>query len=313
MRVDALDGIAGVLQTQMVPPALNWWEYDPELAEMTAAGQLDQIDPILLRPRSPRTSPLRYASGGRGVDLSAVTKLLDVGQNKLRILKLLRRSDWLKILALMPKELLVNALRLFNKAKLMRLVMMLPKKILVKMLLQVIKMEDLIKKMPTVELMGILRSNRLNNRELVKGLQKMDPQFVLLLLQRIHGNYDYSKLKPYEIAQIFMQTDKRRLMEGFKTLPFKVLQPFVTGFVKNDPELLMSMSDAFVFKLFDRMPKPTLLQACMVLPNDMIIKMLSQLPDQLMMLAAAQVDDQTLEQYLITQHPDLLQALAGVA
>src|SRR5690606_30271227 len=139
---------------------------------------------------------------------------------------LLQRADWIELLYLMPKELLVNALRLFSKAKLLRLIMMLPKQFLIKMLLRIFTLEDLIKKMPTNELMRILRSHKLNNRELVKGLQKMEPKFILLLLQRIYGNYDYSHLKQYEIMRIFMHTRKERLMEAFKTLPFEALTPF---------------------------------------------------------------------------------------
>jgi hypothetical protein len=247
------------------------------------------------------------------LDLAEVVRLLDVGRNKIKILRLLTRGELVNILHLLPKELLVNALRLFNKNKLLRLIMGLPKPFLLKMLLSVMKLDTLIKKMPTNELMRILRSKKLNNRELTKGLQKMEPQFIQLLLQRVHGNYDYSGLKSYELAQIFMRTPKERLMEGFKTLPFKALVPLVTGFVKEDPSLLMNMSDDFMAKLFERMSKPMLLKSCMVLPEEMLVKMLSQLPTPMLVVAASQIDDKTFQQYLMSQQPQLLKMLSGAA
>lgn len=262
-----------------------------------------------------KTAPGRSSvfSANGLMDLTEILRLLDVGRNKVKILRLLTRGDLLNVLQLLPKELLVNALRLFNKVKLLRLILGLPKPFLIKMLLSVMKLDSLIKKMPTSELMRILRSRKLNNRELTKGLRQMEPQFVQLLLQRVHGNYDYSHLKPYELAQIFMQTPKERLMEGFKTLPFKALIPFVTGFVKEDPTLLMNMSDDFMYKLFDRMSKPMLLKSCMVLPEEMIIKMLAQLPSPLLVVAASQIDDSTFAKYLMSQQPQLLKMLAGSA
>lgn len=250
---------------------------------------------------------------GGVLDLTAVIRLLNVGRNKIKILRLLRRGDLITILHLLPKELLVNALRLFNKVKLLRLIMALPKPLLIRMLLRVMKLSNLIKKMPTNELMRILRSKRLNNREMTKGLLKMEPQFMFLLLQRVHGDYNYSNLKPYDLAKIFMQTPKERLMEGLKTLPFKALIPLVTGFVKQDPQLLLNMSDQFIYKLFERMSKPMLLNSCMVLPEEILIKMLSQLPGPLLVMAAAQIDDKTFEQYLLSQQPQLLKLLAGAA
>ncbi len=281
MRVEALDVNLGA---NTILPAFFPMQAGEALPEITMMGATGRSFPIeeILKSQQPQKAGRRVSSG-RGLNLHDIVKLLQVGSNKLRILKLLRRADWINLLHLMPKELLINALRLFSKSKLMRLIMMLPKRLLIKMLLRIFKLEDLMKKMPTVELMRILRSGKLNNRELVKGLQKMDPAFVMLLLQRIYGDYDYSHLKQYDMMRIFMHTNKERLMEAFKTLPFKVLTPFVTEFVKRDPELLMNISDAFIFKLLDRMSKPTLLQACTVLPNDILIKFLTQLPNQLLM------------------------------
>jgi hypothetical protein len=248
---------------------------------------------------------------GNSIDLSEIIKLLDLGQTKLAVMLLLRRADWIRLLYLLPKKLLINGLGLFSQEKLLSLIMYLPREYLIKMMLFLFSVEELVKKMPTNELMRILRSRKLDNRTLVRGLQGMDPKYLQHLLTYIYGAGDYANMKPYEMWRIFMHTDKNRLMDAFRTLPFKALIPLVTHFVKEDPELLGLLSDQFIANLFDRMGKSSMMQSCMVLPEELIIRMLLQLPDKFLVQVAAQVDDDTFAKYLMANQPDLLRSLAA--
>lgn len=246
----------------------------------------------------------------RGLDLYEVTKHLQIAQNKLMILKLLKRHELFQILMLLDKDKLINGLRFFSKERLMRLMMLLPKQVLIKMLLHLFPMDYLIQKMPTQELFAILRSGKLDVRELVKGFQMMDPKFLRIILGKITGrNVDHLSMR--EMLDIFMKLKKRMILDGMKFLPFDALQPFVLGFTKQDPRLLENMSLAFIFKLFEKMAKPTMLDAFRVLPESMILKFLAQLPDKFLIMVAAQIDNSTLEKYLIAEQPNLLAMLAG--
>lgn len=310
MRIEGMEAAFG---PNIAIPEIHWYTH-PTQKELDAAGlTLAQFMAARVRKKKKAVAlnARNEVNPASSLDLKSLVKLLKVSSQKLRILRMLRRGNWLELLHLMPKELLVNALRLFNKQKLVRLVMSLPKPLLIQMLLKIFKLKTMIQKMPTVELMRILRSKRLNNRELTKGILTMEPRFILQLLQKLYGNHNYSQLKPYDLMRIFMHTPKERLMEAFKTLPFKALQPLVMGFVKQDPALLMSMSDGFIFKLLDKCPKPTIIEGCMVLPQQLLMKMLTQLPDQLLMLATAQVDDRTFEDYLISKQSNLLRSMAA--
>jgi hypothetical protein len=316
MRIEAFEAAIGPNVAVGSAPQVKHWKNWRELMETNDNSPGWMVQSPLHPKRAGRASRLKQTARTENkgqLDLRTLAKVIKLGENKIRILKLLRRADWIKILRLLPQHLLVNALRLFSKEKLLRLIMQLPKPLLIKVLLKIVKLETLIKKMPTNELMRILRSHKLNNRELTKGIMKLEPKFILLLLQRIYGNYDYSKLKPYDLFKIFMHTNKERLMEAFKTMPFKALQQLVSGFVKKDPELLFHMSDAFVLKLLEKSPKAALIKGCAILPPEILIRMLCQLPDPLLLLAAAQIDDKTFEDYLIYQHPDILSHLAGAA
>lgn len=250
---------------------------------------------------------------GRTIDLHEVAKMLNISKNKLFVLRLLKRSDLISLLYLMPKNLLVNALRLFSKNKLLRLLMMLPKRLLLKMLLHLMSIEHLISKMPAREIFSILRSNKLTNRVLLQGFRQMDPKFLFAIMTKMLGFHDFSKMKFEEIMKVFMDQKKEIILESMKMLPYKALVPFVTLFAKQDPRLLENVSGEFIFKMFDKMSKPTLLQGCMALPDEVIIKFLGQLPDPLLLVAVSQIDDNTLEQYLLSKQSNLLALLGGAA
>lgn len=315
MRIEAYEAALGSNAAITPTAQAQYWKDQQQFIEdpesfLPTSVQRQEAPKI---GRAYRLGKTQKTSRNGIIDLREIAKLLKLGDHKIYILKMLRRHDWLKILRLMPQELLVNALRLFSREKLLKLILQLPKDLLLNVLLKMVKLDTLVKKMPTTELMRILRCHKLDNRELTKSIMKLDPQFILLLLQRIYGNYDYSKLKPYDVFKIFMQTDKERITETLKGMPFKVLQQMVSGFLKKDPELMFNLSEAFVFKVMSQLDKPTLIQGCSILPPEILIKMLCQLPDPMLLLAAAQIDDHSFEDFLISQHADLLTMLASAA
>ncbi len=280
-------------------------------AHRAAAGEGVQRAHAPCKTGSPRGTG---AVKRRALDLREIVKLINLGANKLKVLNLLHRRDWLKILRLLPQDLLVNALRLFSKEKLLRMIMHLPRKFLLKIMLSLFKIRELVKRMPTSQLMRILRSPSMDNRKLAKGIVKMDPQFLQLLMSRIFGtNQDFTKLKPLEIFKLLMNVDRCRITESLKTMPFKALQPLVTDYIKKEPHLLFFLSEGFVYKQMSQIPKPYLIQACAILPPEFLLRMLEQLPNPMLMMAAAQIDDKSLEDYMVSQHGDILQMLGGAA
>lgn len=286
------------------------------------AGQINYIE---LRGLANRisSSSLRDTKGSRylqeaqfrDIEIYEVIKALHLQRmdTKIMILSLLRRWDLIELLYMMDKDQLINGLRFFDKRKILRLMTALPKKLLIKMLRHLFSIDELVGKMPTQELFNILRSEKLPNRELMKGFQYMDMRFLHLLIYKITGQ-EVSGLRQDEIMDILFKTRKHLIIEGLKFLPFKALTPFVTRLVKNNPELLEDMSMQFMFKLFEHMSKPTLLQSFQVLPEDVIIeRFLSQLPDQFLVLTVAQIDPSILQGYLLSKHSDLLQSLGEAA
>jgi hypothetical protein len=296
----------------------GYMRIDGDLA-VKLASQLSYIDMLGLNGvvlnRSIRNNTgARFLeeNGNRTLDLDEIVRLLEVSQNKYLIIMLLPRSAMLELLTLLEKDQLLMGLMLFPKEKLLQLMTYLPKEMLIKMLLHLMRLEDLIKRMPTGEIFNILRDKKVTERVLMQMFKTLAPYYLKYLhfiLMKMTGK-NVSKLQQAEVLDSLKQFKKRQLLEGMKMLPFKALQPFILFLVQQDPELLMNLSGGFIFKLFDEMPKPMLVEGFREVPDDLIIEFLNQLPDMFLAMVVDQVDPNTFESYLLSEQPGLLQYLA---
>lgn len=248
----------------------------------------------------------------RDVDLQQVIKSLDIAQNKFLLLRLLPRMEVFELLLMLDKEQLLYGLMYLPREQLLFLIMQLPKELLIRMLLYLMPLEDLIKMMPSRELFAILKNRRLETKDLIRAFKFMPEKYLQFILMKMTQK-PLDKLQKGEMLAMFKQFRKRQIIDGMQMLPFKALQPLVHSLVEDDPELLLSVSTAFMYKMMDRVPKANLVDACRVLPDDLILDFLSQLPDQFLAMVAEQIDDSVFEQYLMSEQQNLLLYLGSGA
>ena len=247
----------------------------------------------------------------RGMDIRLLLKNLRLSENKILVLMLLKRSDWMDLLWLMDKSKLVIGLRFFSKDKLLRLMTLLPKRLLIKMLLRVFPLKDLIKRMPISEMMHIFRSKRLPVKILVKAMKDLnDRRFLMQLMGKVTGK-EMGRLTNEEMLEMMKKFKKHRIMDGMRFLPYKALQPFMKRLITQDPELMMRMTGDFIFRQFSTLSKPELMMPFVLVEKDLLIKMLSFLPDKFIMQIAATIDDKKFEDYLVSQQYGLLEWLGN--
>lgn len=243
-------------------------------------------------------------------DLRAILAMLRLDQNKRLFLRLLQRGDLLRLMGLMDKQLLINGLNLISKEKLLSLISLLPMELLIKMMLRVIPLDNIISRMPMGQLFAILQSKQLTVPKMIEHFKTMDPKYLAQLLGKIVGK-DVSHLSQVEMLNVMRNMKKHIILDGMKSLSFKALIPLVFGMVNQDKSLLLNMSLAYIYKMFDELAKPNFLEAFQVVPNQMIIDLfLSQLPDKFLVEVVNQMDTGQLEDILIAQFPNIITAMA---
>ena len=247
----------------------------------------------------------------RDIDLYQLVMAMDVAQNKIAILRLLRRSDLIKILFLLDKEKLLWGLRLFSKEKLLRLMSLLPKRLLLKMMLSVMSFDGMMQRLPAEELIHMMRSPRITKREMYGGLETLPKKYLQFLLQKITGKR-FDRANHQHMVRALSEFRRHHLNESFKKLSYKALTPLTTHLTRKDPELMQRISNSFLFRQFELMTKPMMIESMRVLPEEMLIKFLTMLPTKALTVAASQIDEKQLSLFLMSERSDLLFSLAGV-
>jgi hypothetical protein len=248
----------------------------------------------------------------RAQDLPYMLNKLQIGQNKFFIMRLLKRGDIMALLGMLDKSRLVAAMNFFPRSKLLQFMNFLPKEMLLKMLLWVIPLKNLLQFFPTDLIFNILRSKRLEVGDMVKGFQNMPKEVLAKLINDITGE-NTDKMKHSELLGMLGNMKKEQILEGMKKMENKQIFEFVHQEVKKDPQLLMMIPKDDLMKVASMMPKPNLVELFHLLEESTLVTFLSQLPEKFMCLAAAQIDDKTFGNMLMSQYPDLIAQLASAA
>lgn len=250
-------------------------------------------------------------NGWRLQDAREVLKLLNLSKNAEVILKLLNREDWLAIMAQMPKDLLLRGLRFFSREKLLRLMWLLPMHLQIKLLIRMYGLKRLVEKMRMPELIHLLKTEQLPMPMLAYFLVRfLDKTFLKQLMTAILGHSAHG-LSPQEMQPMLARMKRGQVMEGLKALPYKALHPFMTEVLMRRPELLLRMSDAFLARVYQNITQPQAINACEVLPKEVLLVMLAQLSDDWLVMVPAMADEGLLSGILLAEHSDILLALGA--
>ena len=239
-----------------------------------------------------------------GLELNQFAEALTQPNQKLILLQQFQRHELIALLHLMEKEQLLWGLRFFPKERLLQLFRFLPKRQLIKLLRAVIPLDKLIQKLPTEEILAVMHSERIDHRALLKGFAQLDPKFVLRLLSKITGK-PTDGMKLDEVIKTLFYTPRHQIMEGLKDMGIKGLTPFVGFFIERDPELLLNLSNRFIFRQFEMTTMPNLIEGMRVFPKELIIQFLDYLPTHQLTLVAKDIDDSILMGYLLSEQPEI--------
>lgn len=240
------------------------------------------------------------------------TLKLEDPRNKYEIFKLLPYTELVKFLYLLEKDKLVNGLQLFTKDKLLELAYHLPKEFLLKMLFKMFTSKDQILETFSIkELNKFLSSDKIDKANVLKIFQSMNKVELAQIAETITGNPQGNKSHE-QLLSFFNGLQQPKIMEGIKGLEYKKMREITSEMLKQDGELYKVFSQEALFKPLVNCQKTSIVQGMSVVDNDMLIKMLEQLPENYIALVATQINTEDFAKILVNNYQDLLtQAMAA--
>lgn len=247
--------------------------------------------------------------------LSDPTALLNLFQlsdasNKYAILSNLSEKDLKELLPLLEKEDMVFGLNFFTKDKLLDLYKDLPKNQLIKIVFQMFQPEQVILLMPENELNKFLQSQDLDKDLVLKNLKSLPPEMLAQMIESATGQAAQSNNQHDLINEIAtLSPDKYK--EALISIPPMKKRQIILQMTKEKPKLYELFSSDAYTNMISQKEKPDLIKSAQVIDPDQLIKMMEQLPQDLLSIVITQIDPEKFADVLVNKFRDVLTQLAA--
>lgn len=230
--------------------------------------------------------------------------------NRHEILKNMNKSDLEDLLPLLDKSDLVIGLKFFSKEKLLNLIGKIPKDQLVKYVFELFSKEQVMRMMPVEQMDKLLTSHQLDKGLVLKHLKSLPPEILANMIKEATGKMPESSNAQELIGQI-AGLNPEQYKDALTSMPEQKKREFIFQMAKENPKLYeMFDADAYT-KILNRKDKPDLIKAASCIEPEELIKMMGELPQELLAVVVTQIDPKVFADVLVSKYKDILTQIAA--
>ena len=237
--------------------------------------------------------------------LIEIFKLADPN-NKFVILMNMDEQQLRQFLPLMEHNDLVHGLMYFTQDKLLNMLEEIPPEQLVETVLQLFSQEEVIKLVPEEELDKILTYHDLDKNKVLQHLKSIPPEYIAQMLESVTGEAVEDKSQLDMIKQVG-NLNPLEYKDALTSLQPTQKQELTLSLTKENPELYQLIDPRAYTNMIDtHKQKPEIVKAMTVIEDEEIIKMLGQLPHDLMSIVITQLDTEVFADHLMKKNPEII-------
>lgn len=272
-----------------------------------AYGSIDKFSEANATQKTPEYQPINY----NDIDYEELIKALQfqLPENRLRALKMMKYDDLMKILFHLEKKNLLIGMKFFNKQKLVKFIQDMPKEDMLKMLFVLYNKEQLLAMMPIKELSRFLDSTKIDPNNLKKIVKNL-PQHLMMQIYESATGKSVGNKSGKQLSASLTSMKHELLVDGIKSLPQKEMRVVISSLLEQDKKLYMEFSHQALFQPFEKMHKMSIIQSMQALEPDQIIKMLGELPKELLAQVDTLLDPTKFSQLMQSDFKDVLAQIA---
>jgi len=243
--------------------------------------------------------------------LSNVSLLIEIFQladpnNKFMILRNMDEKQLEGFLPLMEKNDLVQGLNYFTQDKLLKLLEELPPEQLVKTVLELFSQEEVIQLMPEDQLNKLLTSTEIDKNKILEHLKSIPPQYLAQMIESITGK-PCEDMDSIDMVKQVGEFNPLEYHDALTNLQPTQKQQLVLALTKENPELYQLFDPrAYTNMINQEKQKPEIVKAMHVIEDEELIKMIQELPNDLMSIVITQIDTEVFAEQLMKKHPEII-------
>lgn len=270
---------------------------DEIIEEEAKQGNTKAITPAL----SLFTSPERIIE---------VFNLHDI-DNKFDMLKNMDDSLRLQILPMLESEDLAMGLYFFTQEKLLMMLAEVDMPELVNVMLTAFPLEKIIMMFKEEDLAKFFMNENVKKELVVENLKRMPHEMMIRFVESLTG-------MPAE------QSNSEDLIRNLEELPTKQFQKVMAAIdpmvqrqltfqiTKESPEYLQLFENLSYLEMLNTLMKPDMVKPMIALSHKSLVEMISELPDEMMSIVAAQVKTDDFAKFILDGHTNILDVASMV-
>lgn len=237
--------------------------------------------------------------------LVEIFKLADP-QNKYMILSQMSSKQLEEFLPLMETKDLLQGLMYFSQDKLLEMMKDLPPEQLVEAVFQMFSQEEIIQYMPEDQIDKVLTGPELEKNKVLEHLKSIPPEYLTQMIENVTGQPldEMDNIDMVNKIGDFNPLEYKDALTGMQPVQ---KQQLMLSLCKEDPKLYQLFAPEEYTNIVNTYKqKPQVVKALEVVEKEEIIKMVQELPNDLLSMVITQIDPDTFGDMLIKKHAELL-------
>lgn len=282
-----------------------------KMAEMYSMMSVDEI--VEAEAAQGNQAAVEYATElFTNVDtLVEIFKLADPN-NKFLILSTMNAEKLHEFLPLMEEKDILQGFYFFTEDKLLAMMEELPPEQLVQTVFQMFSEEEVIQLMPNEELDKFLTSTDVDKENVLKHLQSIPPEYLAQIIEGVTGN-ECQNMDNIDMVKQIGNFNPLQYKDALTSMQPTQKQQLTLNLAHEHQDLYQLFSpDAYTNIIHAQKQKPDVIKALDVIEPEEKMKMIKELPNDLLSIVITQIDAKDFADTLINKFPDVLaEIIAG--
>lgn len=246
-------------------------------------------------------------------DPDAILQLFKLGnaRNRWKILKELNHNDLQYLMQFLEAKDLVAGLQFFTQDALLQFIQEMPKKEITKVLFECYSPEEFLNLVPEKELNKWFESEKVDQKKVMEQLKGMNQQVLAQMLEAVTGQNQENTGRSELIANI-ENLNPEQFLEAVQSLKPKFKRQIIMSMTQEDPKLWEEFSARTLTKPLELLDKPDVIKGMAKLEEDTLIKVLDNLPKELLSVVVTQIDPQVFAEVLSKNYQDILKNVVSL-
>lgn len=243
--------------------------------------------------------------------LVEIFKLADPN-NKFLILSTMNAEKLHQFLPLMEEKDILQGFYFFTEDKLLAMMKDLPPEQLVQTVFQMFSEEEVIQLMPDDELNKFLTSTDVDKENVLKHLQSIPPEYLAQMIEGVTGN-ECKDMDSIDMVKQIGNFNPLQYKDALTSMQPTQKQQLTLNLAHEHQDLYQLFSpDAYTNMIHTQKQKPDVIKALEVIEPEEKLKMIQELPNDLLSIVITQIDAKDFADTLINKFPEVLaEIIAG--